>query len=55
VYAGLEEKDLAFAWLEKDFEQRGGRVPLIASDYRYQGLRTDPRYTNLLRRMGLQP
>ena len=55
VYTGLGDKDQAFHWLEKDFEQRGGRFPLIMTDYGYQDLRSDPRYTDLVRRMGLQP
>jgi DNA-binding winged helix-turn-helix (wHTH) protein/TolB-like protein/Flp pilus assembly protein TadD len=55
VYAGLGKKTQAFAWLEKDFEQRGGRFPLIMTDYSYQDLRSDSRYTDLVRRMGLQP
>ena len=54
VYAGLGEKDQAFAWLEKDFELGGGS-PFITSNYSYEGLRSDPRYANLLRRIGLQP
>ena len=36
VYAGLQEKDLAFAWLDKDLEHRGGRLPLLTTDYSYE-------------------
>jgi TolB-like protein/DNA-binding winged helix-turn-helix (wHTH) protein/Flp pilus assembly protein TadD len=55
VYAGLGEKDQVFAWLEKDFEQRSGGLPLITSHYSYEHLKSDSRYTDLVRRMGLQP
>jgi len=55
VYAGLGEKDQAFAWLEKDFQQRSGQLPTIAWRLHFDGLRGDPRYHDLLRRMGLNP
>jgi hypothetical protein len=55
VYAGLGEKDQAFAWLEKDFQQRSGQLPTIAWRLHFDGLRSDPRFQDLLRRMGLKP
>jgi DNA-binding winged helix-turn-helix (wHTH) protein/TolB-like protein/Flp pilus assembly protein TadD len=55
VYAGLGQTDQAFAWLEKSFEDRGAGLPFITSLYSYESLRSDPRYANLVRRMGLEP
>jgi len=55
VYAGLGEKDQAFAWLEKDFEARTGLLIFITIAPDYDTLRDDPRYTDLLRRIGLRP
>jgi tetratricopeptide (TPR) repeat protein len=55
VYAGLGDKDQAFAWLEKDFQQRSGQLPTIAFRPHFENLRSDPRYADLLRRMGLKP
>ena len=55
VYAGLGEKDQAFAWLERDFEQRSGVLPNITYRFSFEGLRSDPRYLDLVRRIGLQP
>ena len=55
VYAGLGEKDQAFAWLERDFEQRSGQLPFITYWFSFEALRSDPRYADLVRRMGLQP
>jgi len=56
VYAGLGEKDQAFAWLEKDFERRSGiRLPFIKWWFTFDDLRGDPRYADLVRRMGLKP
>jgi len=52
VYAGLGEKDKAFEWLEKDFLTKGdigdfrGQIP-------FESLRDDPRFKDLLKRMGL--
>ena len=55
VYAGLGDKDQAFAWLEKDFQARSGLLPRVRWYVPYESLRSDPRYADLLRRMGLQP
>jgi TolB-like protein/Flp pilus assembly protein TadD len=53
VYTGLGDKDHAFAWLEKDFQQRSGQLPTLAWRVHFESLRSDPRYVDLLRRMGL--
>ena len=55
VYVGLGDKDRALAWLEKDFEQRSGQLPTIAYRFNSEKLRSDPRFIDLLRRMGLEP
>jgi eukaryotic-like serine/threonine-protein kinase len=54
VYAGLGDKDLAFQWLERDFQERSGVLAgsMIFHPY-LDPLRGDPRYRDLLRRMGL--
>ena len=55
VYAGLGDKDQVFAWLEKDFQGRVGTLSRIRWELPFESLRSDPRYADLLRRMGLQP
>jgi len=55
VYAGLGEKDQAFAWLEKDFQARSGLLAWSRWTPPFDSLRSDPRFADLLRRMGLQP
>jgi TolB-like protein/DNA-binding winged helix-turn-helix (wHTH) protein/Tfp pilus assembly protein PilF len=55
IYAGLGEKDQTFAWLEKAYEDRDGWIPWINVDPRYDGIRSDPRFTDLVRRIGLVP
>ncbi|HAF14598.1 MAG TPA: hypothetical protein DCK99_13060, partial [Blastocatellia bacterium] len=56
VYAGLGDRDRVFSWLERDFEQHsGGRLPFIKWWFTFDDLRGDPRYVDLVRRMGLTP
>jgi len=52
TYAGLGDKDQAFAWLEKDLENHGSVQMIKAWPY-WDPLRSDPRYQDLLRRIGL--
>ena len=53
VYIGLGEKNQAFEWLFKALEERSGFVVYIKCDRRFDGLRPDPRFQDLLRRMNL--
>jgi serine/threonine protein kinase/tetratricopeptide (TPR) repeat protein len=53
VYAGLGEKDQAFAWLEKAYEERAFRMQFIKVEPKWDSLRSDPRFADLLRRIGL--
>jgi TolB-like protein/Flp pilus assembly protein TadD len=55
VYAGLGEKDQAFAWLEKDFQARSGLLAWSRWTPPFDSLRGDARFADLLRRMGLKP
>ncbi len=55
IYAGLGEKDQAFAWLEKGYEERSFQMAWLKVEPRWDSLRSDPRYADLLRRMGLKP
>ncbi len=54
VYAGLGDKDQAFVWLEKDFQVRSGRLARTIWEPYFESLRSDPRYADLRRRMGLK-
>ncbi len=53
IYAGLGDKDEAFRWLEKGYEEHSGSMPYLGIDVSWDGMRSDPRYADLLRRMGL--
>ena len=53
VYSGLGEKDKAFEWLEKDFQNRDSRLNTFRWELQFEPLRDDPRFKDLLKRMGL--
>jgi hypothetical protein len=53
VYSGLGENDKVFAWLEKDFQSRSSSLVELRSEVPFIPLRNDPRFKDLLRRMGL--
>jgi serine/threonine-protein kinase len=52
-YARLDRKDEAFRLLEKAYEERSGAMLWLNADDAYDGLRSDPRFVDLLRRVGL--
>ena len=53
IYAGLGEKDEAFRLLEKAYDQHSPDIVFLAVDPFWYGMRSDPRYGDLLRRIGL--
>jgi tetratricopeptide (TPR) repeat protein len=53
IYAGLGDKDEAFRWLEKGYEQRSSGMPYLTTDPFWSEMRADPRYAGLLHRMRL--
>ena len=52
VYVGLDQKDQAMAWLEKAFEERFS--PWVLMRPAFDPLRSDPRFQDLLHRIGLK-
>ena len=54
VYMGLGEKDLAFQWLERAFEERSEMIPWLRIGAESDSLRADPRFHDLLRRCGFK-
>ncbi|HKC66099.1 MAG TPA: protein kinase [Pyrinomonadaceae bacterium] len=52
-YAQLGEKDEAFAWLEKDYQEHGFAITDMKVDPQLDNLRSDPRFADLMRRVGL--
>jgi TolB-like protein/Tfp pilus assembly protein PilF len=53
AYAGTGNKNQAFAWLEKAYEQHSIGLTALKVDPVYDPLRNDPRFQNLLQRVGL--
>ena len=53
VYTGLGDKDRAFAWLEKAYQERSYFMAYLKVVPTADPLRSDPRFDDLLRRMGL--
>ena len=52
-YAQLGERDKAFQWLERSFREREGILMFLIVDDRLEALRSDPRFRDLARRIGL--
>jgi eukaryotic-like serine/threonine-protein kinase len=55
VYSGLGDKGQAFVWLEKAYVDRAITLFHLKFSPLYACLRPDPRYADLLRRIGLAP
>jgi TolB-like protein/DNA-binding winged helix-turn-helix (wHTH) protein len=53
TYASLGNRDQAFAWLDKAVERRNWMIIYLKRDKVWDPLRSDPRYADLLRRVGL--
>ena len=53
VYSGLGDRDRAFEQLEKAFKQRSDWLTYLQIDPEMDNLRSDPRFTDLVRRVGL--
>lgn len=54
-YTRLNDRDQAFAWLEKAMAERSINFNYLVADPRFDNLRGDPRLAELLRRVGLEP
>ena len=50
--AALGDRDKSFLWLDRALQQRSPQLVYLAADPHYDVLRTDPRFTNLLRQIG---
>jgi TolB-like protein/DNA-binding winged helix-turn-helix (wHTH) protein/Tfp pilus assembly protein PilF len=53
IYLSLGDKDQVFAWLEKAYRDRNPNMVGLKSSPRNDILRSDPRYDDLLKRVGL--
>ena len=53
IYAGLGEKDEAFVWLNRAYQERSYLLTYLMVDERLGKLHSDPRFDELVRRVGL--
>ena len=54
VHAGLGDKDAVFTWLDKAFDEHSTWLAFLKGDYRLDPVRSDPHFSDLLRRIGLR-
>jgi DNA-binding winged helix-turn-helix (wHTH) protein/TolB-like protein/Tfp pilus assembly protein PilF len=54
IYAGLGEQDSMYDWLEKAYEGRDVGLAFIKVEPRWDPYRSDPRFADLMRRVGFQ-
>jgi hypothetical protein len=53
VYAGLDDRKLALDWLEKSHEERFNWLPFIKVDPVFKNLRSEARFVELSKTLGL--
>lgn len=53
LYADLGDKDHAFEWLHAAYQEHDFWLIGLRTDFQFDSLRSDPRYTELVRKMGL--
>jgi len=51
IYVGLGERDQAFAWLEKGYHERSAKLLFLDAEPKFDPLRSDPRFADLLGRI----
>jgi TolB-like protein/DNA-binding winged helix-turn-helix (wHTH) protein/Flp pilus assembly protein TadD len=55
VYAWRGEKDKAFEWLERAYNQQDGGLADLKGDLQFGPLRSDPRFSTMLRKLNFPP
>jgi tetratricopeptide (TPR) repeat protein len=53
AYAALGDKDQAFQWLERSLQDRAWDITFLKVDPSMDSLRSDPRFSDLVKRVGL--
>jgi hypothetical protein len=55
VYVALDNNDEAIHWLDRAIKEHSGAIHGIGVAREFRPLRSDPRFAELLRRIGLDP
>ncbi len=53
LYADLGDKDQAFRWLNTAYQERDVALPGLKTDFSLDPIRSDPRFAELVRKVGL--
>jgi serine/threonine-protein kinase len=51
VHNGLDEGEQALTWLERGFEQRDAKMVFLKVEPKWNNLRNEPRFVDLMKRM----
>jgi TolB-like protein len=52
LYADSGDKDRAFEWLDTAYQEHDGSLASLRTDFQFDSLRSDPRYAELVRKIG---
>ena len=55
VCVDLGDRDHAFAWLDRAYEERNYLTSYLKQEIAWDPIRSDPRFKDLVRRVGLPP
>jgi hypothetical protein len=53
LYADLDDKDRAFKWLNTAYQERDFNLLSLKTDFQLDTLHSDPRFAELVRKVGL--
>ena len=53
IYAGLGDKEKALEWLERDFHDKSTWITALSEEYMWDDVRSDPRFIELTKKVGL--
>jgi len=54
IYRALDMRDEALSWLEKAYEQRDPKMTFLKVEPKWNNLRNEPRFIDLMKRMKFQ-
>jgi hypothetical protein len=55
IHVGLGDTTSALRWLERAYQERSDGLVYLGVDPRWDGMRSNPRFAELVRRVGLPP
>ena len=53
IYAGMNDNNKAMEWLERGYRERSALMVFLKTEPKWNNLRADPRFRDLLKRMNL--